>query len=215
MKAEGAKIRARKVWDDSSVIEREVLCSQADDKKGETIHVAHTMTITGVKNSKLPASQHIHKGRVVYGGDAVKDQDGLPAMFRELHSLPTNIQAVNLTLFLGLVEGFVIQTADACAAFLQAPLSSTTPTWVTLARELWLPSWEGRFRRSTVCLSKASYGHPEAPAEWHSFFGGVICKHLNAELVDGFASAYWLPPNARGSNHLCRRHSCGRTPKGF
>ena len=139
VKAEGAKVRARKVWDHSSVVEREVLCSQAD-KQGETIRVADAMTIAGVKNSELPESQHVHKGRVVYRGDAVKDQEGLPAMFRELHSLPTNIQAVSLTLFLGLVEGCVIQTADTCAAFLQAPLPSTTPTWVTLPRELWLPS---------------------------------------------------------------------------
>ena len=169
-----------------------MLCSQAD-KQGETIHVADAMTMAGVRNSELPANQHVHKCRVVYRGDAVKDQDGLPAMFRELHSLPTNTQAVNLTLFLGLVEGFVIQTADPCAAFLQAPLSSTTPTWVTLPREFGLPSWEGRFRRPTVRLLKALYGHLEALAEWHSFFEGVICKHLGAELVDGLPSVHWLP----------------------
>ena len=43
----------------------------------------------------------MHKGRVLCRGDAVKDEAGLPAMFRELHSLPTNIQAVKLIRFLG------------------------------------------------------------------------------------------------------------------
>ena len=103
------------------MMEGEALCSQAG-KQRETIHGADAMTIAEVKIPKF-LQQHVH----VYRGDCVKDQDGLPAVFRELRSWPTNIQAVNLTLFLGLVEGFVIQTADAARRFFKRPLSSSTP----------------------------------------------------------------------------------------
>ena len=191
VKAEGQKVRNRQVWDDSTVTERESLCKNAE-ARGEKIHVAEAMTIAGIKNHEMHPRHHVHKGRVVYRGDAVKDEGGLPAMFRELHSLPTNIQAVNLTLFVGMIAGFVVQTADACQAFLQAPLSSTIPTWVVLPRELWLPSWEGRFKRPAVRLLRALYGHPEAPAEWHSFFEKIMLTCLAAQLVDGFPSVYWI-----------------------
>ena len=57
-KAEGAQVRARKVWDYSTVMEREVLCSQAD-KQGERFHVADAMTIAGVRNPTfLPANTY-------------------------------------------------------------------------------------------------------------------------------------------------------------
>ena len=118
VKAEGQKVRNRRVWGDSTVTKIESLRKNAQER-GEKIHVA-AMTIAVIKNHEMNPRHHARKGRMVCCGDAVKDEGGLPAMFRELRSLPTNTQAVNLTLFVGMVAGFVVQTADACQAFLQA-----------------------------------------------------------------------------------------------
>ena len=49
VKAEGQKVRNRRVWDDSTVTERESLCKIAK-ARGEKIHVAEAMTIAGSKN---------------------------------------------------------------------------------------------------------------------------------------------------------------------
>ena len=120
-------MRGKEVWDDSTAIEVDVLCRQAREK-GEKIHIADAMAIAGIKNSELPPNKHAPKGRVVYGGDITKDEQGSPALFRELHSLPTNMQAINLTIFLGMISGWLVQAADACQAFLQAPLRATSCT---------------------------------------------------------------------------------------
>ena len=131
VQAEGDNVRSRGVWDDESAEEAEILCRRAKES-GERIHIAEAMTIAGVKHAEMEEDKHVYKGRVVYRGDATKDEQGLPALFRELHSLPTNMQAINLTLFLGLCSGFLVQAADACQAFLQAPLRSPVPTYVVL-----------------------------------------------------------------------------------
>ena len=90
---EGEKLRLKETWDDSSAIEPEALCQQAC-KSGTKIHVADAMTIAGIKNFDMPVEKHVHKGRIVYRGDAVRDERGAPALFQALHSLPTNIQAI-------------------------------------------------------------------------------------------------------------------------
>ena len=86
-----------------------------------------------------------------------------------------------------------MQAADACQAFLQAPLRSPVPTYVALPSELWLPQWRGRFRRVAVRLKRALYGHPEAPAEWQAYLENVLKTVLLAVAAEGFPSIFWLP----------------------
>ena len=88
VKAEGQKVRNRRVWGDSTVTKRESLRKNAQER-GEKIHVA-AMTIAVIKNHEMNPRHHVRAGRMVYCGDAVKDEGGLPALFRELRSLPTN-----------------------------------------------------------------------------------------------------------------------------
>ena len=93
------------------------------------MHIADAMTIAGVKNFEMSKDKQSYKGRIVYRGDAVRDQLGYPAIFKELHSLPTNVQAVNLTSFLGLVPGWKVQAADACSAFKPRWNWKSQPGW--------------------------------------------------------------------------------------
>ena len=74
-------------WDDSSVCEVDDLRRKAN-AAGEKIHIAEVMEIGSIKHDELGPSLSQHKGRLVFRGDATKDQDGLPAKFRELHSQP-------------------------------------------------------------------------------------------------------------------------------
>ena len=152
IKKDGEKLRLKDTWDDSSAIEPDVLC-QGARKSGSKLHTAEAMTIAGIKNFEMPIEKHVHKGRVVYRGDAVRDERGATALFQALHSLPTNIQAINLTLFVGMLSGFLVQAADACQAFLQALLKTSVPTWLVLPPELWI----GKFKRVAVrpCVGRS------------------------------------------------------------
>ena len=179
IKKEGEKLRLKDTWDDSSAVDPEVLCQEAC-KSGSKIHIADAMTIAGIKNFEMPVEKHAHKGRIVYRGDAVRDERGAPALFQALHSLHTNIQAINLTLFVGMLSGFLVQAADACQAFLQAPLKTSVPTWVVLPTELWIPEWRGRFKRVAVRLRKALYFGRNP----HIHANGFGCGRVSVGVLD-------------------------------
>ena len=56
---------------------------------GEKIHIAEEMEIGSTKHDGLGPSLSQHKGRLVFRGDAIEDQDGLPAKFPEV-TFPTS-----------------------------------------------------------------------------------------------------------------------------
>ena len=86
IKDEGLGIRARGVWDDSTVMEKDERLRLARNK-GELIHVASVMAIASIKFWESPQKRK-HKARVVFRGDAVKDSYGAAARFGELYPHP-------------------------------------------------------------------------------------------------------------------------------
>lgn len=66
----------------------------------------------------------------------MKDSWGGAAQFGELFSTPTNIQAINLAIFYGLLAGNCLRAADCTKAYLQAELLTEEETYVTLPQEL-------------------------------------------------------------------------------
>ena len=118
------------------------------------------------------------------------DQYGSAAKFGQMYSTPTNIQAVHLALYYGLLPGCMLRVADATRAFLQALLESSEDTYVILPHELWLPSWKGKFRQPTVRLRRALYGHPLASAYWDKHLRRVLVTSLGFEAVDGHPSVF-------------------------
>ena len=94
IRKEAQEVRQMNVWDDSSVCEVDDLRQKAK-AAGEKIHIAEVMEIGSIKHDELGPSLSRHKGRLVFRADAAKDQDGLPAKFRELQSQPASIQTVS------------------------------------------------------------------------------------------------------------------------
>lgn len=140
MKAVGGEVadfRKINVWDESAVQERSDRIAQAK-REGTDLHVAQLMSIFSIKHWEVP-SKRKHKARVVFRGDQIFVPHGGAAQFGQLYSAPTNIQAINLAIFFGMVWGNVIRVADATKAFLQAELMSLTPPYVELPPEMWLP----------------------------------------------------------------------------
>ena len=102
------------------------------------------------------------KGRVVFSGDRVKDQNWDHAMFQELSSCPATMQAAKAADTYGLMPNHVVMQADAEQAYTQAKLGGT-PTWIRLPADRWPQSWRDRdLKDPVVPLRLALYGHPDS-----------------------------------------------------
>ena len=127
---------------------------------------------------------------MVFRGDDVVDQHGGAAQFGQLYSAPTNIQAINIAIFYGMMVGHVIRAADATKAFLQALLLAQIATYVELPPEMWLPEWGNRYKRPTVLLLRALYGHPQA-GYWDRHLRKTLIDGLKCVAVDGHPSVFF------------------------
>ena len=102
------------------------------------MHFGRVHELCYLKSSELPEAdpRRKYKGRAVFLGDQVKDQDGNVALFQELGSTPATMSASKVADFHGLLPGNVLMTADVMSAYLQAEISGT-PTWVELPPNRW------------------------------------------------------------------------------
>ena len=192
IRKEAAEVRAMGVWDDSSVCEVSDLKEWAK-QKGKKVHIAEVMEVGSIKHDELGPTLAQHKGRLVFRGDATRDENGLPAKFRELHSQPASIQIVSLVLLYGMMESMVVHIADCKKAYLQAILRSPIATWVVLPFLCWLPGWEHKFKRPCVRLRRALYGHPEAGDDWFAHLSEVLESKMGFKPVEGMPSLWWNP----------------------
>ena len=87
-------------------------------------------------------------------------------MFHDLGNSPATFEASRWADFLGCVEGWEVQVADAIQAYIQAYIQGPA-LWVELPKEGWPEdgSWN-KFRLPCVRMVKALYGHPDAGTFW-------------------------------------------------
>ena len=135
-------------------------------RSGTTMHAGRIFDICVEKNHELPEDDPLrkYKGRVVFEGCNVKDQDNRWAIFQEITSCPATMEAGKMADAYGVMEGHTIEMADGESAYTQAELGGPL-TWVRIPRERWPESWEGT--EDPVCpLRLALYGHPDAGGFW-------------------------------------------------
>ena len=101
------------------------------------------------------------KGRVVFQGNQVFDENWDVALFQESGSSPATMDAAKACDAHGLLEGHDVEQADAEQAYIQSRLGGDTPTWIRLPPERRPASWSGY--RDPVCpLILQLHGHPDA-----------------------------------------------------
>ena len=146
-------------WDEANPVEKDKLVT--NHKSGDLLHLGELMPIASIKHWESPAL-HKYKGRIVFRGDNVKDQNGDWAIFQEIYASPTAIHSVNSNIAYGCIAGNKTTMADADQAYLQAELKSKCDTWVLVPRELWPKEWHNKGYVKPMCrLRKSLYGHPE------------------------------------------------------
>ena len=154
MKKEWDKLRDKQVWDEAHVREwRDV----ADEAKanGETVHIGSLFGICVEKNYELDKgdARRKFKGRVVFQGNNVRDQNFDVAIFQDLGSAPATMEAARVADWYGRLPGHALHAADAEQAYIQADIRGTE-TWILLPEEEWPQSWKDAGMRKPVCKLK-------------------------------------------------------------
>jgi len=167
------RLRSRKAWGESKPREWADVAREARQGRCE-VHVGMIFGFVVEKNSNLfdGDERRKFKGRVVFQGNNVKNQNWESAMFADLGSSPSSMEAGRIVDAFGMRPGNDIQQSDAAQAYLQAKIRGK-PTWVIIPQDQWPESWKGM--KKPVCrLNVALYGHPDSGTDWE--------HHCNASL---------------------------------
>lgn len=173
LELEWHKLRSKQVWDEKTVREKREVISNAQ-RTGETVHFGRLNGLCFEKNAELAKDdpKRKYKGRVVFLGNRVQDENWAQALFQDLGSSPATMEAGKTVDAYGCIPGNAIQQADAEQAYIQADLKGPK-LWLSLPRENWPKSWEKYY--NPVCLmKKALYGHPDSGTFWE--------QHCNTRL---------------------------------
>ena len=106
------------------------------------------------KGSELPKGHPDQKwkGRSVFQGNKVSDENDDHAIFAELGSSPASMEAAKIIDVFGSQPGHSKQQADARQAYTQA-LFTGIETWVRLPRNRWPKEWNGmKYALSSLTL---------------------------------------------------------------
>ena len=127
---------ANGTWDESKIRPKAEVLAEAR-AKGQKIHVGALMGIVSIKGYEKSPSEWIIKARIVFRGDAVRDEANQAAVFDELAaSAPTRLGGLNMIIAFGLVKGNTFSTSDCIKPYVQSFLDSSCPTYVLLPAEL-------------------------------------------------------------------------------
>ena len=104
--------------------------SDGAKKKSKNFHVGKTLEICVEKGSELPEGNKLRKfkGRTVFQGNNVRDENADVALFSELGSSPATMEAGKSVDAYGSQPGFVTQQNDGAQADTQA-LMEGIETW--------------------------------------------------------------------------------------
>ena len=123
MEAEWKRVREKHVWDETVVREWDEVASEAR-KQNKEIQFGYLFGICVEKNAELPDghANRKFKGRVVFQGNRVVNQNWEAAMFQDLGNAPATMDASRIADAMGCIPGNGIEIADAEQAYVQAEL---------------------------------------------------------------------------------------------
>ena len=168
------KLVKKDAWLYDTVTEWKEVSNKAK-KSGEKVHVGKVFEICVEKGSELPQGDKLRKfkGRTVFQGNNVRDENADVALFSELGSSPATMEAGKSVDAYGTQPGFVVQQNDGVQAYTQATMRGVD-TWVEIPNDRWPKEWKGKYSRPVVKLRIALYGHPDS--------GGLWEQHCESQL---------------------------------
>ena len=186
------KLKNQKAWIYESVRKKSEVIKEARET-GVGIHLGSVMCLCHLKNAQLDKKFWSYKGRIVFRGDNVKDEDGCYAIWGEQGTSASHMMASKVVDAVSHMPGMDGEDADATGAYTQTELGPDCPTtWITLPKEHWLPEWHGNFSEKdppVVILRLNLYGHPKASLYWENFCKCGVFK-CGFEKVVGWECLY-------------------------
>ena len=181
LEKEWNKLEVKKAWDISKVKPKAEVIAQAKRNR-RPVHFGSLMDLCHVKNSQLGKEFWTYKGRVVFRGDIVKDENGQYAIFTASAS---NMAAAKFMDAIARMPGNDGEDSDAVGAYTQVRLSDAakligkneviTETWISLPPHRRPKSWANI--QDPVCPLDKSL---RAPFGW--LFGKSIKKAFCSDL---------------------------------
>ena len=193
-------LRAKDVWCPDVVREFSEVARTARENNAKA-HLGRIFGLMVEKGSELPIGdpRWKYKYRVVFQGNNVVDQHWETAIFQGLGSSPASTEAGKMADAYGSFPGHGQQHADAEQAYIQAKLEGEE-AWVELPEAAWrgtehedkflLPNGRLRFKRPSVRLQKALYGHPDGGTCWDRHCD-VCIKSQGLVPIDDWPSCYF------------------------
>ena len=189
LKKEWDKLKDKDAWDYDSVRERADVEEEAR-RTGVMIHLGSLMAFCHIKNYQLGEDQWSFKGRVVFRGDNVKDENGQFAVFSEQGANASHLMAARMVDAVAHMPGMGGEDSDATGAYTQIYLGKDCPqTWIELPRDQWHDSWRGKYTRPVVVLKRNLYGHPLAGLYWFLHCEKQV-QRCGFEKVNGWECLY-------------------------
>ena len=169
MKKEWDNLREKGCWDENNPRDWYHVRKEAKEQ-GKTVHIGRLVPLCVEKNSELAPDDpsRKYKGRVVFQGNMVKDQDYENAEFENLGSSPATMESSKSADAYGCIKSNMIQIADAEQAYIQADMKGKD-TWILIPEEDRPKWWAEEFpymKMPVVLMKKALYGHPDAGSYW-------------------------------------------------
>ena len=140
------------------------------------------MDLCHIKNSQLGKEFWRYKGRIVFRGDIVKNEQGNFAVFTEPGASASHLAAAKFMDAISRLPGNSGEDSDAVGAYTQVKLDEVaellgvpglvTKTWVSLPRHKWARdgSWKHvEDHNPVVPLELNLYGHPLAGLLWEKY----------------------------------------------
>jgi hypothetical protein len=195
VRQEWDRLRAKRCWSEGKDAVREWKDVAHEARTtNTTVHVGRLCCICVEKGSELKEDdpKRKFKGRVVFLGNNVKDQNWDYAVFQELSSCPATMEGSRSADCYGCLPGNDIMQADAEQAYIQAQLTGIA-TWVELPREEWPEEWVKRGMIRPVCpLHLALYGHPDSGGHWEAHCEAHLAS-VGFERIPDWHSTFWHP----------------------
>ena len=191
---EWEKLMKKVCWVEDKAREFDEVASEAK-RTGEAAHFGRIFEICSLKGSELKPGNpnRKYKGRTVFQGNNVVDENADHALFAELGSAPASMEAGKLLDAFGSQPGYSKEQADARQAYTQA-LFKGIATWIRLPRNRWPKGWAGKFRDPVVPLRLALYGHPDSGGLWEAHCEEKLSKvGFEPVLRDIWKSVFYHP----------------------
>jgi hypothetical protein len=164
MNNEWDRLKEKKVWNETVVRDMSDVAAEAKRDMKE-IQFGWLFGVCVEKNWELKSENPArgYKGRVVFQGNRVVNQNWDMAAFQDMGNSPATMVCV---------PRHNVQIAEAEQVYIQADLKGND-CWITLPPEQTPPSWKKKhlhIKRPVVQLKKALYGHPDSG----SFLGRAL-----------------------------------------